>query len=102
MEKEKLEQQLQEYQTKVNEITQQLYQMQIEEEDKLQAIVDSKDETLAKLAELIGDDTKCPDTLKGLMQYEIGEVDTDVELMFIKQATLDLALIVSDLVKLIK
>lgn len=102
MEKEKLEQQLQEHQTKVNEITQQLYQMQIEEENKLQAIVDSKDETLAKLAKLIGDDTKRPDTLNGLMQYEIGEVNTDVELMFIKQATLDLALIVSDLVKLIK
>ena len=102
MEKEKLEQQLQEYQTKVNEITQQLYQMQIEEEDKLQAIVDSKDETLAKLAKLIGDGTKRPDTLKGLTQYEIGEADADVELMFVKQATLDLALIVSDLVKLIK
>lgn len=102
MGKEKLEQQLQEYQTKVNEITQQLYQMQIEEEDKLQAIIDAKDETLAKLAKLIGDGTKQPDTLKGLMQYEIGEVDTDVELAFIKQATLDLALIVNDLVKLIK
>lgn len=102
MEKEKLEQQLQEHQTKVNEITQQLYQMKIEEENKLQAIVDAKDQTLAKLTELIGDDTKRPDTLKGLMQYEIGEVDTDVELAFIKQATLDLALIVNDLVKLIK
>ena len=102
MEKEKLEQQLQEYQTKVQEITQQLYQMQIEEEDKLQAIIDSKDETLAKLAKLIGDDTKRPDTLKGIMQYEIGEVDTDIELAFVKQAVLDLALIVSDLVKLIK
>lgn len=102
MEKEKLEQQLQEHQTKVNEITQQLYQMKIEEENKLQAIVDAKDQTLAKLTELIGDDTKRPDTLKGLMQYEIGEVDTDVELAFIKQATLDLALVVNDLVKLIK
>lgn len=102
MEKEKLEQQLQEHQTKVNEITQQLYQMQIEEEDKLQAIIDSKDETLAKLAELIGDGTKRPDTLKGLAQYEIGEVDTDIELAFVKQAVLDLALIVNDLVKLVK
>lgn len=102
MEKEKLEQQLQEYQTKVNEITQQLYQIQIEEENKLQAIIDAKDQTLTKLSELIGNDTKRPDTLKGLMQYEIGEVDTDVELAFIKQATLDLALIVNDLVKLIK
>lgn len=102
MEKEKLEQQLQEYQTKVNEITNQLYQIQIEENNKLQAIIDAKDQTLTKLSELIGDDTKRPDTLKGLMQYEIGEVNTDVELMFIKQATLDLALIVSDLVKLMK
>lgn len=102
MDKQKLEQELQEYQQKVNEITNQLYQMQIEEENKLQAIVDSKDETLAKLAKLIGDDAKRPDTLNGLMQYEIGEIDADVELMFIKQATLDLALIVSDLVKLIK
>lgn len=102
MEKQKLEEELQKYQQKVSEITNQLYQMQIEEENKLQAIVDSKDETLAKLAKLIGDDAKRPDTLNGLMQYEIGEVDADVELMFIKQATLDLALIVSDLVKLIK
>lgn len=102
MEKEKLEQQLQEYQTKVNEITQELYQIQIEESNKLQAIIDAKDQTLTKLSGLIGNDTKRPDTLKGLMQYEIGEVDTGVELAFIKQATLDLALIVNDLVKLIK
>lgn len=102
MNKHELEQELQEYQQKVSEITNQLYQMRIEEENKLQAIIDDKDQTLAKLAELIGDDTKRPDTLKGLMQYEIGEADTDVELAFIKQATLDLALIVNDLVKLIK
>lgn len=102
MNKQELEQELQEYQQRVSEITNQLYQMQIEEENKLQAIVDAKDETLARLAELIGDDTKRPDTLKGLMQYEIGEVNTDVELEFIKQATLDLALIVSDLVKLVR
>lgn len=102
MNKQELEQELQEYQQRVDEITNQLYQIRIEEENKLQAIIDDKDQTLAKLAELIGDDTKRPDTLKGLMQYEIGEVDADVELMFIKQATLDLALIVSDLVKLIK
>lgn len=102
MEKEKLEQELQEYQTKVNEITNQLYQMQIEEENKLQAIVNSKDETLAKLVELIGDETKRADTLKGLVQYDIGENDVDIELAFIKQAVLDLALVVNDLVKLIK
>lgn len=102
MDKQKLEEELQEYQQKVSEITNQLYQMQIEEENKLQAIVNAKDQTLDKLAKLIGDDAKRPDTLKGLMQYEIGEVDADVELMFIKQVTLDLALIVSDLVKLIK
>lgn len=102
MNKQELEQELQEYQQRVSEITNQLYQMQIEEENKLQAIVDAKDETLARLAELIGDDTKRPDTLKGLMQYEIGEVNTDVELEFIKQATLDLALIVGDLVKLVR
>lgn len=102
MNKQELEQELQEYQQRVGEITNQLYQVRIEEENKLQEIIDSKDQTLAKLAELIGDDTKRPDTLKGLMQYEIGEVDVDVELAFIKQATLDLALIVSDLVKLMK
>lgn len=102
MEKQKLKEELQKYQQKVSEITNQLYQMQIEEENKLQAIVDAKDQTLAKLAELIGDGTKQPDTLKGLAQYEIGEVDADIELAFVKQAVLDLALIVSDLVKLIK
>lgn len=42
------------------------------------------------------------DTLKGIIQYEIGKNDVDVELAFIKQVVLDLALIVSDLVKLIK
>ena len=102
MNKQELEQELQEHQQRVNEITNQLYQMRIEEENKLQEIVNSKNETLAKLSELIGDDTKRPDTLKGLMQYEIGEVDTDIELAFIKQATLNLALVVSDLVKLVK
>lgn len=102
MNKHELEQELQEYQQKVSEITNQLYQMRIEEENKLQAIINDKDQTLAKLAELIGDDTKRPDTLKGLAQYEIGENNVDVELTFIKQAVLDLALIVNDLVKLIK
>ena len=102
MGKEKLEQELQEYQQKVNEITQQLYQIQIEEKDKLQAIIDNKDQTLDKLAKLIGDDTKRPDTLKGLVQYEIGENEADIELAFIKQATLELALIVRDLVELIR
>lgn len=102
MNKQELEQELQEHQTKVNEIMNQLYQMQAEESNKLQAIINAKDETLAKLAGLIGDDTKRPDTLKGLLQYEVGENDVDVELAFIKQATLDLALVVSDLVKLIK
>lgn len=102
MSKQKLEQKLQEYQQMVREITNQLYQMQIEEENKLQEIIDGKEQTLAKLAELIGDDTKRPDTLKGLVQYEIGENEADIELAFIKQAVLDLALVVSDLVKLIK
>ena len=101
MGKEKLEQELQEYQQKVNEITQQLYQIQIEEKDKLQAIIDNKDQTLDKLAKLIGDGTKRPDTLKGLVQYDIGENDVDIELAFVKQSVLDLALIVRDLVELI-
>lgn len=101
MEKEKLEQQLQEYQQKVQEITQQLYQIQIEEKDKLQAIIENKDQTLAKLNKLIGDDAKRPDTLNGLVQYEIGENDVDIELAFVKQSVLDLALIVRDLVELI-
>ena len=102
MNKKELEHELQKYQQKVSEITNQLYQMQIEEGNKLQAIVDAKDQTLAKLNELIGDDMKRPDTLKGLVQYDIGENEADIELAFIKQATLELALIVNDLVKLIK
>lgn len=101
-EQEKLEQELQEYQQKVSEITNQLYQIQIEEGNKLQEIIDNKDKTLAKLAKLIGDDTKRPDTLKGLVQYYIGENDVDIELAFVKQVVLDLALVVNDLVKLIK
>ncbi|MEO5296807.1 hypothetical protein V4S35_05355 [Enterococcus cecorum] len=102
MKKKELEQELQEHQMKVSEITNQLYQMEVDEGNKIQAIVDAKDQTLAKLNELIGDETKRPDTLKGLVQYEIGENDADIELAFIKQAVLDLALVVSDLVKLIK
>ena len=102
MNKKELEQELQERQMKVSEITNQLYQMEVDEGNKIQAIVDAKDQTLAKLNELIGDETKRPDTLKGLVQYEIGENDVDIELAFIKQAVLDLALVVNDLVKLIK
>lgn len=102
MNKKELEQELQEHQMKVSEITNQLYQMEVDEGNKIQAIVDAKDQTLAKLNELIGDETKRPDTLKGLVQYEIGENDADIELAFIKQAVLDLALVVNDLVKLIK
>lgn len=102
MKKKELEQELQEHQMKVSEITNQIYQMEVDEGNKIQAIVDAKDQTLAKLNELIGDETKRPDTLKGLVQYEIGENDADIELAFIKQAVLDLALVVSDLVKLIK
>lgn len=102
MNKKELEQELQEHQMKVSEITNQLYQMEVDEGNKIQAIVDAKDQTLAKLNELIGDETKRPDTLKGLVQYEIGENDVDIELAFIKQAVLDLALVVNDLVKLIK
>lgn len=101
-EQERLEQELQEYQQKVWEITERINQMRIEEENKLQAIIDNKDKTLAKLAKLIGDDTKRPDTLKGIIQYDIGENDADIELAFVKQAVLDLALVVNDLVKLIK
>lgn len=102
MELKELEQQLQEYQSKISEINNQISQLKAEKENELTAIVIGKDQTLAKLAELIGNDTKQPDTLKGLVQYEIGEVDTDIELAFIKQAVLDLALVVNDLVKLIK
>lgn len=102
MNKKELEQELQKYQQKVSEITNQLYQMQIEEGNKLQAIINGKDQTLEKLTKLIGDDMKRPDTLKGLVQYDIGENDVDIELAFVKQAVLDLALVVNDLVKLIK
>lgn len=102
MNKQELEKELQKYQQKVSEITNQLYQMQVDEGNKLQAIVDAKDQTLEKLTKLIGDDIKRPDTLKGLAQYDVGEVDADIELAFVKQAVLDLALIVNDLVKLIK
>lgn len=102
MNKQELEQELKEYQQKVSEITNQLYQIQIEEENKLQTIIDGKNETLTKLAKLIGDNSKRPDTLRGLVQYDIGENDADIELDFVKQAVLDLALVVNDLVKLIK
>lgn len=100
-EQERLEQELQEYQQKVQEIAEQLYQIQIEEVNKIQTIIDNKEQTLAKLNKLIGDDTKRPDTLKGVIQYEIGENDVDIELAFVKQSVLDLALIVRDLVELI-
>lgn len=100
-EQQRLEQELQEYQQKVQEITEQLYQIQIEEVNKIQTIIDNKEQTLAKLNKLIGDDTKRPDTLKGIIQYEIGENDVDIELAFVKQSILDLALIVRDLVELI-
>ena len=102
MNKKELEKELQKYQQKVSEITNQLYQMQIAEGTKLQAIINGKDQTLEILTKLIGDDMKRPDTLKGLVQYDIGENDVDIELAFIKQAVLDLALVVNDLVKLIK
>ena len=100
-EQERLEQELQEYQQKVQEITERINQIQIEEVNKIQTIIENKDKTLAKLNELIGDGTKRPDTLNGLVQYEIGENDVDIELAFVKQSILDLALIVRDLVELI-
>lgn len=100
-EQERLEQELQEYQQKVQEITEQLYQIQIEEVNKIQTIIENKDQTLDKLNKLIGDDAKRPDTLKGIIQYEIGENDVDIELAFVKQSILDLALVVRDLVELI-
>ena len=100
-EQERLEQELQEYQQKVQEITDRINQIQIEEVNKIQTIIENKDKTLAKLNELIGDGTKRPDTLKGVIQYEIGENDVDIELAFVKQSILDLALIVRDLVELI-
>lgn len=102
MELKELEQELQEYQSKVNEINNKISQLKAEKENELAAIVIGKDQTLERLAKLIGDDMKRPDTLKGLVQYDIGEIDVDIELAFIKQAVLDLALIVNDLVKLIK
>ena len=100
-EQERLEQELQEYQQKVQEITERINQIQIEEVNKIQTIIDNKEQTLAKLNKLIGDDTKRPDTLKGVIQYEIGENDVDIELAFVKQSILDLALVVRDLVELI-
>ena len=100
-EQERLEQELQEYQQKVQEITERINQIQIEEVNKIQTIIENKDQTLAKLNKLIGDDTKRPDTLKGVIQYEIGENDVDIELAFVKQSILDLALVVRDLVELI-
>lgn len=100
-EQERLEQELQEYQRKVQEITERINQIQIEEVNKIQTIIENKDQTLAKLNKLIGDDTKRPDTLKGVIQYEIGENDVDIELAFVKQSVLDLALVVRDLVELI-
>ncbi|MDK2844134.1 MAG: hypothetical protein PWP69_926 [Enterococcus sp.] len=99
---QELEQKLQEYQQKINELTAQISQIKAEKENEIQSIIIGKDQTLAKLNELIGGETKRPDTLKGLVQYDIGENDADVELAFIKQAVLDLALVVNDLVKLIK
>lgn len=66
-EQERLEQELQEYQQKVQEITERINQIQIEEVNKIQTTIDGKDQTLAKLNELIGDDMKRPDTLKGLV-----------------------------------
>ena len=97
---QELQQELQEYQSKINEITNQINQLKAEKENE--AIIIGKDQTLEKLTKLIGDDMKRPDTLKGLVQYDIGENEADIELAFIKQAVLDLALVVNDLVKLIK
>lgn len=83
---QELEQKLQEYQQKINELTAQISQIKAEKENEIQSIIIGKDQTLAKLNELIGGETKRPDTLKGLVQYDIGENDADVELAFIKQA----------------
>ena len=99
---QELQQELQEYQSKVNDLTNQINQIKAEKENEIQAIIIGRDQTLEKLTKLIGDDMKRPDTLKGLVQYDIGENEADIELAFIKQAVLDLALVVNDLVKLIK
>lgn len=82
---EELQTKVNEYYEKINELNEQIQRVEQESNERRLEFVNNKEDIIKKLEKLMGDDSKRPDTVKGLSQYSPDEISTmtDIILTFV-------------------
>lgn len=82
---EELQTKVNEYYEKINELNNEIQRIEQESNERRLEFVNNKEDIIKKLEKLMGDDSKRPDTVKGLSQYSPDEISTmtDIILTFV-------------------
>ena len=82
---EELQTKVNDYYEKINELNNEIQRIEQESNERRLEFVNNKEDIIKKLEKLMGDDSKRPDTVKGLSQYSPDEISTmtDIILMFV-------------------
>ena len=82
---EELQTKVNDYYEKINELNEEIQRIEQESNERRLEFVNNKEDIIKKLEKLMGDDSKRPDTVKGLSQYSPDEISTmtDIILTFV-------------------
>lgn len=85
---EELQTKVNDYYEKINELNNEIQRIEQESNERRLEFVNNKEDIIKKLEKLMGDDSKRPDTVKGLSQYSPDEISTmtDIILTFVIEA----------------
>ncbi len=85
---EELQTKVNDYYEKINELNEEIQRIEQESNERRLEFVNNKEDIIKKLEKLMGDDSKRPDTVKGLSQYSPDEISTmtDIILTFVIDA----------------
>lgn len=82
---EELQTKVNDYYEKINKLNEEIQRIEQESNERRLEFVNNKEDIIKKLEKLMGDDSKRPDTVKGLSQYSPDEISTmtDIILTFV-------------------
>lgn len=82
---EELQTKVNDYYEKINKLNEEIQRIEQESNERRLEFVNNKEDIIKKLEKLMGDDSKRPDTVKGLSQYTPDEISTmtDIILTFV-------------------
>lgn len=82
---EELQTKVNDYYEKINKLNEEIQRIEQESNERRLEFVNNKEDIIKKLEKLMGDDSKRPDTVRGLSQYSPDEISTmtDIILTFV-------------------